>query len=134
DKDHIMFQAQRLALIFQLLAQQTVANDDETYRALSPAGRIDLLEPRDDIKKHRVVLDFSQAADDADENCVVRDTQLMTESRASLYIISKNVEIQTERNHFDLPPPAHAKLFANLDPLLFADNYQPVGSDFSQQP
>src|SRR6185369_13169514 len=134
DKDHIMFQAQRLALIFQLLAQQTVANDDETYGALSPAGRVDLLEPRDDVQKHLVVLDFSQAADDADENRVVRDTELMTESRASLCIVGKNVEIQTQRNHFDLPTPAHAKLLANLNALLFADNYQPVGNDFSQQP
>src|SRR5215207_8114317 len=49
-------------------------------------------------------------------------------------MIGKNVEIQTQWNHFDLSAPADAKGGTNLHALLLADNYQTVGDEFGQQP
>ncbi len=72
--------------------------------------------------------------DNSNQDRIVRNTKLVTKLRAPRRMIRKHVEIQTERNHFDLSGPAHAKLFANLNALLLADNDQTIGNELRQQP
>ena len=80
-----------------------------------------------------MVLDLCQATDDADQNRVVGNTKLVAKLCASRSVIGEETEIESQRNHFDLPRSSDAKLLADLNALLFTDNNQPIGNELRQE-
>src|SRR5262249_26717832 len=112
-EDHVRIQPQSLSLTFETAAQRTVANHDESHRTLATTSGIDCLEPRHDIQKQLVVFDLRQATNHADEKRVIRNAKLLTKLRPARRVIGKDVEVQSQRNHFDLSRPADSKRLAN---------------------
>ena len=62
------------------------------------------------------------------------DVKLLSKSCAPLSVVGEDAQIQTQRNYFNLPGPPNSKGVANLDALLSAHHYQPVGNESGQQP
>ncbi len=108
---------------FQTFTQPAVADNDKPHRTLPATRRIDRFQTRNDVQEHLVILDLSQASDDADQQGVVGNAKLVTKLRTPFCMFGKDAEIHTQRHHSELLRPSDAKILANLGALLFADDY-----------
>src|SRR5574338_79132 len=64
---------------------------------------------------------------------MVGNAQLVAKPRAPRRVIFEETQVEPERNHSDLSTAPDAKLLANLDALLFADNDQTICNHAREQ-
>src|ERR1041384_5585161 len=99
-----------MLLLFETFTQCAVADHDEAHVALPATRRIDRFQTRDDVEKHLVILDLGQTSDDADQERVIGNAELVTKLRAPLGVFGKDSEIQTQRHHAELLASSDTKL------------------------
>ena len=73
-----------------------------------------------------MVLDLREPADDAHEQFVLRDEQLLAQQLAPLLPIGVSSQVQPKRDDRELPGPPDAELMVDLLKLLRADDHDAI--------
>src|SRR5881397_2128676 len=102
-----------------------VANDQKSKLLLVHA--VNLFKPRRGAQKHFMVLHFSQATDNRDENNVIVESQLLTQLRAALFVVCKLRQIESQRNYSELRRVSNSKLLVDFTSLLLTDYDDAIG-------
>src|ERR1044072_2136 len=81
------------------------------------------------LQEQLVVLDFCQATDNPDQNLVSADVQFLSEFLSSLLPTGVDIQINPERDHSEQFSLAHPKRFVDFVPMLWRDDYDPIGHE-----